>query len=64
MKTRWKKVHTEAIVIKGNKVGRTKNKKDTYVPPERKSLSPGISLGKTPLPILTGQRNLLISSEE
>ena len=35
-----------------------------YVPLVRKSLSPGMSLGNTPLPMRTGQRNLLISSDE
>jgi hypothetical protein len=31
---------------------------------ERKSLSPGMSLGYTPDPMRTGHRNLLMSSEE
>jgi hypothetical protein len=35
-----------------------------HVPLVRKSLSPGMSLGNTPLPIRTGQRNLLMSSDE
>jgi hypothetical protein len=35
-----------------------------YVPLVRKSLSPGMSLGNTPLPMRTGHRNLLISSDE
>ena len=33
------------------------------LPLVRKSLSPGMSLGNTPLPMRTGQRNLLMSSE-
>ena len=37
---------------------------DSYIPFERKSFSAGISLGNTPLPIRTGHRNLLMSSEE
>ena len=42
---------------------RMKNRRQG-IPLDRKSLSPGISLGNTPLPIRTGHRNLLISSDE